>query len=500
MMGSLYVGASGMRGQSQGLQVISNNLANTSTVGYKQSSILFSDMISQTVNTQSNFTTNVSQRGCGVAMLDTRTDYTVGGFEPGSTVTDMAINGSGYFGVVKDGTTHYTRAGNFRFDKEGTLLDPSGYALLARPISNGVTSNTVEAVKLDFSENGIAGTPAKGTSAVKVTSNLGGTGDMSSDDVNPFFALASKWNGTVSPPVGDGDYGYNEPLTIYDNEGNAQTLNIRYDYVGMQNGHKVYEYVVGIDPASDGSEYAGTASAGLLMAGTLTFNSAGQMVGMTAFTPTSADPSDLSAWQQANLTDGLPTFTANFAGAGEQSISLNLGVTMNNGWNADIATPEAGASNPAAFYSSMAGMTKDKTVTTAYGTSPSNTSFSQDGYAVGDLYDLSINSDGVMTARYTNGQSVELYQITLYRFNSDEGLRREGHNHFSATRESGEADEGLPGEENFGGVVALQLEQSNVDMAREFTSMIITQRAFQMNSKLVTTSDAMLQKALELKR
>ena len=79
-------------------------------------------------------------------------------------------------------------------------------------------------------------------------------------------------------------------------------------------------------------------------------------------------------------------------------------------------------------------------------------------------------------------------------------MRREGSNHFSSTPACGEVQEGIPGDENFGTLSEWSLEQSNVDYAREFSTMIITQRGFQMNSKVVTTSDQMLQKALELKR
>jgi flagellar hook protein FlgE len=105
-----------------------------------------------------------------------------------------------------------------------------------------------------------------------------------------------------------------------------------------------------------------------------------------------------------------------------------------------------------------------------------------------------------MSGKFSNGQVVDLYQIPLFRFTSEFGLRREGGNHFSATRESGEAQEGTAKTENFGSVAASTLEMSNVDASREFVNMIITQRGFQSQSKVVTTADTMLQKALELKR
>jgi len=263
----------------------------------------------------------------------------------------------------------------------------------------------------------------------------------------------------------------------------------------------VYEYVIGIDPRSDASANAGTESAGLLMAGTLTFNSAGQIIGMTGFKPGSADPANLSAWQTAPLVNGLPALEVNFSGSGAQSISLDLGLHIPAGsWNAGISTPADGATNPEAFFAATVGATRARASTTAFDGSSANVLQKQDGYPEGVLNDLYINAEGVITARYNNGQSLELYQISLFRFKSEDGLRHEGNNHFSATAESGAADEGLPTVENFGAIISNNLELSNVDIAREFTHMIIHQRGFQSNSKVITTADQMLQKALELKR
>jgi flagellar hook protein FlgE len=502
MMGALYVGASGMRGYSAGLQTISHNLANQNTIGFRQSMMLYQNLISQDVSTSSNYTTNFSQRGCGVSISNVRTNFfELGGFETGSSVTDLAISGDGFFGVIKDGVTLYTRAGNFRFDKDGNLLDPTGYNLLGKPIVNGVMSNTTEAIHLDMQPgSGISLSKPKPTSSVQLVSNLGGTDDMSNNAANPFFSLAGVWNGTANPPLTTGQTGYSNSIVVYDNLGSPHDLTVYYDYVGMQNGLKVYEYVAGINPSEDGSAKAGGKAAGLLMAGTMTFSSEGHIVAMTAFTPTGQDPADLSAWTQTPLVGGLPSCTANFAGAGTQNINLDFGLKMNSGWNAAITSPGSGATAPEAFYTAMPGASAEKESSTSFGQSPVNRLQKQDGYGVGTLSDLRISAQGIVQAIYSNGQSADLYQIPLYRFNSRDNLKNEGQNHFSATPDSGPANEGLPGTENFGGILSTYIEQSNVDVAREMTQMIITQRAFQMNSKVVTTSDQMIQKALELKR
>ena len=111
-----------------------------------------------------------------------------------------------------------------------------------------------------------------------------------------------------------------------------------------------------------------------------------------------------------------------------------------------------------------------------------------------------MDAAGTVVAHYSNGQTHELYQIPIFRFTSEDGLRREGNNLYSATPESGAIQYGTAGTENYGTVLGNYLETSNVDMAREMVNMIVVQRGFQSNSKSITTVDAMIQKALELKR
>lgn len=502
MMSSLYIGATGMKGLGEGMQVITDNLANENTVGFKYSMMLYQNLMSEGVSTPSNFNTNMSQCGMGLSIMDARVAfYKQGAFESSNTVTDIGINGTGFFGVMKGNQMHYTRAGNFRFDKEGNLLDPNDYALMARPIVNGVVQGGAEPVKLDFSsDSSIMVNPGKATGGIHLASNLGGVRDMSENAANPMFAMTARWNGTNSNPLGGGEYGYTDPLTVYDANGDPHTLNVYYDYVGERNGMKIYEYAVGMDPAADGSANGGTRAAGLLMSGTITFSSNGHIAGMTAFTPTGSDPSDLSAWTPANLNaDGVPEFTATFAGAPAQTMSLNLGLKM-PAWPAGMTNPAQAAANPEIFSSPIDGATREQYSFTAQGNSTVNTWMNQDGYPVGDLQNLAINQEGVIQAQFSNGQTVDLYKISMYRFISQEGLRAEGNNHYSATMESGAAQEGFAKEENFGSIYSNNLEMSNVDMATEFTNLIITQRGFQINSKVVTTSDTMLQKALELKR
>ncbi len=501
MMSSLFIASTGLQSQSRGMQVIGNNISNVNTVGFKQSMAYYQDLFATTQTTPSNNITNISQLGMGSAFADTRTLFTMGGLQSSNTVTDMAINGNGYFGVMKDGEMLYTKAGNMRFDKNGFLLDPTGANLVGYKITNGVTANAFSPIQVDMSGSSpYATNPPRATTAASVYSNLGGMADNSTNAINEVFAMTVKWDGTKSNPLTNLNYGYSDPLTVFDANGNEQQLNISYDYVGTQNGMKLYEFAVGMNPALDGSANAGTAGAGLLMTGTLTFNSNGQIIGMTAYTPTGGDPTNLSAWTPAALQNGSPVIPVNFAGSGQQNIALDFGLKLNSGYDPNLTSPTVGASNPDLFYAATSDTTRVNGASTSYGTNQANRYQTQNGYAEGQLRDLKIDEDGFITARYSNGQTEDLYRITLFRFKSQDGLRHEGGNHYSATAESGAADAGYANVENYGSILSNHLEASNVDISREFTNMIITQRGFQANSKIITTSDTMLQKALELKR
>ncbi len=501
MMSSLFIGATGLKSHAEGMSVVTNNLSNVNTVGFKQAMMQYMDLTSRFQTTDSNSLTNMSQVGMGSAPGSIRTLFTSGGYEKGSSATDLSITGGGFFGVQKDGETHYTRAGNFRFTKNGALLDPNGWNLLGHAITNGKESSAITPIQMDLGPDGRGTMAGKATTSLTACSQLGGVTDANADPANPFFSMASSWNGTASPPLATGRYSYKESIQLYDAEGNTRNAAIYYDLAGTDNGRKAMEYVVALDPSEDGSALSGTAGAGLLMAGTLTFSSSGQLGNVTAFTPpASGNPSDLSAWQPASLVNGSPAFTAAFAGQAPQTIGLNMGLTLSGSTSAGLASAADAAANPGAIYSASASAKLQSKASTAYGSSCSSLVQQNDGYPEGSLRELQVTTDGTIIGTYSNGQKDELYRISLYRFTSQDGLRREGNNHYSATPESGAAEEGRPGTENFGAIQEYSLEASNVDYAREFSTMVVTQRGFQMNSKVVTTSDAMLQKALELKR
>ncbi|CAK7002843.1 MAG: hypothetical protein DELT_00102 [Desulfovibrio sp.] len=502
MMTGLYSGATGMKSMSTGLSVISNNVANLNTVAYKQDSTLYADLMSSYMTGSASTSVTTSQLGLGAAVGSVRTIFTQGGFESSNSVTDLGIDGIGFFAVSNGSVTEYTRAGNFSFLSTGELVDASGWNLMGYSITDGVKSSSLSPVVIDTSASGVGTMAAKATTSIVSCSQLGGLEDATTDAANPFFALASSWNGTADPPLSESAYSYSQAIQFYDSNGTLQNATIYYDLAGTDSGQTAVEYVVALDdPSLDGSSLAGTDAAGLLMAGTMTFSSAGELQSLTAFTPPSSGlPSDLANWNPASLADGSPAFSVSIAGADTQTIGLNMGLTLNGSTSAGLANAAAAAANPSAIYAVDTSATANSNKTNAYGDSLGQVYTFMDGYTTGSLQDITVSTDGTITGKYSNGQNMDLYQIPLYRFNNEDGLQKTGDNHYAATKDSGAAQEGVAGTENFGTINECALEQSNVDLATEFSNLIVTQRGFQMNSKVITTCDQLLQKALELKR
>jgi flagellar hook protein FlgE len=138
--------------------------------------------------------------------------------------------------------------------------------------------------------------------------------------------------------------------------------------------------------------------------------------------------------------------------------------------------------------------------TTQFAASSTLETLEQDGYAAGSVQSVAISDDGIITGAYTNGQRMTIGQVVVATFASEEGLDRQGGSMFLATRESGQALIGEPNTGSRGRVISGSLEQSNVDLGREFVDLIALQRGFQANSKIVTTADEMLQETMQLKR
>lgn len=512
--GSMYAGISGLQAQSEATSVVSNNLANASTTAYKSSSINFEDVFYSTVYAGGN----ASQVGNGVSVASINTDYSQGSYETTNSVTDVAINGEGFYMVVDPDTdnTYYTRAGNFTFNTEGYLVDAHGNRVQGWEMDNGSITGSLEDIQLDNSQS-----PPQATSEVSLSLNLDSTAtDNTTSATSPYTALFDTYDGTVDPPLDDSRYAYQTTISVYDENGGAHDLTAYFDPVETTDGDLVWEYVVTCDPSEDmrdfeGTEMSTTSGAGALMTGTMTFSTSGDMQSMTAFvlsdTPANTtDPLAAENWVLADFdSSGQPILKANFTGSDDnQEIALDLGMsnsdpTTGTGWDTSGGIDSLDDMDATTTTDDLPSFNTGILATgaTTSTTSGSATySLTQDGYAPGVLIDISISENGVLSGRYTNGQTQELYTFGLADFTNTQGLYAEGGNLYSSTTESGQAYIGTPGSAGFGTTASNALEQSNVDTATELTNLIIIQSCYQANSKVITTADTLLQTAIGMKR
>lgn len=487
-----------MKGLAEGMQVTTNNLANVSTIGFKKQDILFSDVLYQTQasmgnwwNAQEDSRVAVGQVGMGLQIEAVRTSYTQGALESTNNMTDLAINGKGFFQVTDGQNTYYTRAGDFVSDKEGVWRNPQGYALNGYRINADGSRGDLAPVLIDR-----FGTLApKATTEVALSVNVADNSDTSANSENPFFSLLQSYDATKSSPV---SASFSQAMTLYDETGKAHTVNAYFDGAPSTNSSKYTEFIIAdeqsVTTGENGEIVYPEKGAGLLLAGALEFDAQGNLINVSAFSPSVKGSQNLEDWTVADLENGNPVFELNGS-----RVSLNFGASAEKWANAPASAAEVGQN--AALLPGMDNPSiSAEFPTTAFATTSFSNSYKQNGYAEGFLSNTKISTDGVISGLYSNGETVDLWQIPLCRFTSEDGLRREGNNLFAATEEAGMMEMGAAGSENFGTINAYNIENSNVDLAQEMVNMIINQRGFQSNSKVVTTADLMLQKAMEIKR
>lgn len=497
---SLYIGATGMKGLADGMQVTTNNIANVSTIGFKKQDMLFSDVLYQTQanmgdwwNAQDGSQVAIGQVGMGLQIEAIRTNQTQGALESTNSATDLAINGKGFFQVSDGEKNYYTRAGDFVVDNQGYWRNPQGYALNGFPIDAEGNRGELTAIQVDR-----FGTIApKGTSEITMSVNMSNNNDTVVNADNPYFSMLELYDATKSNPISG--YSFSQGITVYDAEGNAQKLTAYFDGAPSSNGNKFTEFLLAADTqvttGENGEVIYPQSGDGLLMSGVMEFDSAGNLVNIAAFTPSVSGSQNLEDWQTANMVNGSPVFNL-----GDQEIALNFGLTSEAGYSGDPITAAEIGANAALLPGMTDAVISEDIPSTAFASTSFSNSYKQNGYAEGFLSNVSINENGIIMGQYSNGETQELWEIPVCRFTSEDGLRREGNNLFSATEASGAMEMGMAGTENYGTVNAYNIENSNVDLAQEMVNMIINQRGFQSNSKVVTTADLMLQKAMEIKR
>ena len=282
-------------------------------------------------------------------------------------------------------------------------------------------------------------------------------------------------------PIAATNYEYKSSMAIYDSQGTRQNVDIYYDTTATNNQ---WEFMVTVDPLADQRAGVDTTQkgAGALMYGTINFSTSGEISSIEAYNvPADGQVNPTLADNRINLanTDSFYSFAANFTGDSQnQEVALNLGAQY-SGSGTDFL-PQSLAS-------------------TQYANSSTTISQNQDGSGAGFLQSVASDTNGVITASYSNGQVQEQAQVGLANFGNPDGLLSEGGGVYRETTASGAAYTGAPGTNGLGGMAPNSLEMSNVDLAVELVNMMITKTSFKANIKMIQAGDEMIGSLLDIK-
>lgn len=486
MLRSLYSGVAGLRTHQTKMDVIGNNIANANTTAFKSSRATFKDIYYQTMSpaTAANEIkggVNAKQIGYGSSVSTIDVINTRGGWQSTDRTLDLYIDGDGYF-VVQDaiGNTSFTRVGNFNFDATGSLVDGNG-----NYISGWIPSYQENAAASIINIPNISN-----YTNITIGSDGTITGVYSADDQEHI-------PNTYEPMATLEDLGITNYSTFKDG------IIYGTDAVGA-----TIELYKNIKINDDGTITADNAQTG----------AAQELLGNVAdYTNT---PEDYSGW--AITTDGsiAGLYRGHFTNTIEDFGSLN-GPTLANAF--------AGYTDVKFTNGSITGIDANGAVTTLYTNviinenaeiTGTNAITGAQGEAIPGIdianyinnianYDnFTIDTEGNISGTYiadqypihVPGEVETLGQIAVATFANPDGLTQISGVYFQESANSGDPIITYPGEASTGSIVSGGLEASNVDLSKEFTDMITTQRGFQASSRIITVSDSMLEELVNLKR
>jgi flagellar hook protein FlgE len=519
----MYSGVSGLRNHQIRMDAIGNNIANVNTTGFKGSRVNFQDALNQTFRgaaapsadgTRGGI--NAMQIGLGMNIACVDVLHTQGNLQNTGKITDCAIQGDGFF-ILSDGMQEwYTRAGNFNMDENGDLVNPSNGLYVRGWMANNVGTITTTA-------------PVQ-----NIQLPVGRV-------IAPRATTAIQFGGLLQPDI-NGQLTYPD-ITVTDGGGLTCQMQITITPTGFNQ----YSWTA----SSPTGALAGTPN------GTITLDAAGNVTAITGgpFTvqppggvataitlPVTAPPA--SAVNGGFFTDGTATSQGVFHAVQPlvnttrvydtlgvaHTVTTTITKTGVNAWswasvnelgtavgNGNLTFDNTGAytgmtggpitwtplgAQPITIVPDFSAIRQDseRPLTVSYISPTEITSPFQDGYAAGTLQGFTIDKTGVITGMFSNGQNQNLAQIAIANFTNPGGLIRVGDTMFQESNNSGAAQVGAAGRNGRGLVTPGAIEMSNVDLSEQFTDMIVTERGFQSNSRVITTSDEMLQELLTLKR
>ncbi|MBN2870070.1 MAG: flagellar hook protein FlgE [Campylobacterales bacterium] len=441
-----YSGISGVMTHQYGMDVVSDNLANVNTVGFKGSTAEFADLFTTVLSSAGGSTPTSNDLGVGSRLQATSLQMQTGSLMSTDRFSDLAIKGDGWFGVVSGPDTYYTRAGNFVFDTyQGTPGDPASSVSRLTTNDGKFVTGTMAG---NYTYNGAfdyGDLAASGTSGAYLINNTAEAMSLGSVNAQGLLELPTR--------------------LVYPAEATTQAQ--FFGNIGGSAGPLVLSADV-ISPSSDVNRLR------------------------LSFTKSAVQPAEGITWDvTATVTsnDGSITYDtqngqAVFDAAGRLS-SFSIPSVNNDGGTVAI--------DPGIAYSGL----------TSAEAAPFTGSSTSDGLIQGFLVQYGVNQNGAIVAEFSNGRQSAIGQVAVYHFQNNQGLERAGDTLFRASANSGDPffqtdAEGNPiaGATVYSGM----LENSNVRLDVGLTDMIIMQRAYQANAKSITTADELIQKALQMRK
>lgn len=445
---ALAAGVSGLQAFTEGVGVIADNITNVNTIGYKETRSRFSTLVTETAALS-------SYSPGGVRAFSETLVSKQGLLQPSGSATDLSIDGAGFF-VVRNGDTAqdtsgeilYTRAGAFTQDAEGFFRNTAGLYLMGWPVdstgaipSNQNDQSLLQPININ-SLNGFG----DATSDVSIRANL-----QSSTPVTAGYTNGALAAGTLTP-----DFETN--LQVFDSQGGAHTVVLS----ALKTGTNQWNYELTFD---DGTALdAATHTNGLIGQGLLNFNTDGT-VNLGTSTLTNAGGTAIT------IPGGALDFTYNATGPNAVD---NGSITFDFGTDGEAD-----------------GFSQFDSLSTLI-------SSSADGASFDNVNGVSIGQDGSVTALFDNGLTLTVFKLPVATFQNPDGLTRRQGNSFGISDLSGDFALQQAGFGGAGNVAPNSLEQSTVDLANEFSELIKVQRAFSASTRIITTSDEILEELTRL--
>jgi len=448
LFGSMSTAISGLNAQAAAFSDISDNMANSQTVGFKAVGTNFTDYLT---------TSTATENECG--SVDAPPNYEnelQGTIQQSTDPLAMAISGQGFFSVSEQsGSTatglpefssqaYYTRTGDFTQNSEGYLVNSAGEYLNGWAVSASGVVNTSQVVPIQVAQTQYSPVPTQNIALVANVPATPGSND-------PILSAET----AVYDPAGDTHQLTTTWAQAVDANGDVipNQWTVTFSSADNTNGAT-------LSGGADGATFIGEAD--------VTFNQNGTLASVSA---DASAPNAITTSSGTNTGDPASiTINPNF-GNGAQTIAISLGsIGLANG------------------------------ITQYAGTNYTVTSADQDGAAPGSFTGISGTADGSIVANYNNGRTVTIAQVPLITFQNADALQRQNGEAFTSTQNSGGPQTEQLNTNGAGGLVVGSVEDSNVDIASQLSQLIVAQQAYGANAKVITTADQMLTTTLDMKQ